>query len=206
VKGDAADGDMAKGVEKEVGLVQDSNPGCWISSKDWNNMPDDKKEMIRKAQANYAKRNIGAVSTGNGDDAGQEEKTNNQGSPPKRQHLDTGNAGDHMSHSSRNYISQVRSSRRYATVQRVISLTRQNSNEFIKAKAELDSNADTMVAGSSCRVIEYTDKSCEVFFFLINTHLWRRFQLLRWEQLMTTLKLGRLIYLYLARLFIWEIS
>jgi hypothetical protein len=31
-----------------------------------------------------------------------------------------------------------------------------------EAKAELDSHADTTVAGSTCRVLEFTENSCDV--------------------------------------------
>jgi hypothetical protein len=128
-------------------------------------MPDDEKETICNARAQHAKRNIGAVGTGNDDDTAQEDTPNAQGSPSKRQHLDISNAGDHMSRGGRSYISQIRSGRRYATSQRTVSSAQQNSNMHIEANAELDSHADTTVAGSSFWVIEFTDKSCDVFPF-----------------------------------------
>jgi len=41
------------------------------------------------------------------------------------------------------------------------AIERQNVN--IRANAELDSHADTVVAGSSCKVLELTNQSCEVY-------------------------------------------
>jgi hypothetical protein len=98
-----------------------SNPGRWISSEEWNNMPDDEKETIRNARAQHAKRNIAVVGTGNDDNTAQEDTPNAQGSPSKCQHIDVSNAGDHMSRGGRSYISQIRSGRRYATSQRTVS-------------------------------------------------------------------------------------
>ncbi len=39
-----------------------NNPGCWISSEEWQSMGDEEREMIRTQCVNYAKQNIGAVS------------------------------------------------------------------------------------------------------------------------------------------------
>jgi hypothetical protein len=86
-----------------------SNPRRWISSKEWNNMPDNEKETLCNAHAQHAKRNIGAAGTRNDDDSAQEDTPNAQGSPSKRQHLDVSNAGDHMSRGGWSYISQIRS-------------------------------------------------------------------------------------------------
>jgi len=56
----------------------------------------------------------------------------------------------------------------------------------MNAYAELDSHADTVVAGSACKVIELTDQSCEVYAYAdhyepITNILWRK-----WPPLMTT--------------------
>jgi hypothetical protein len=150
-----------------------ANPGHWISSEEWNNMPDNKKETIRNARANYAnnKQNIGAITTGDDDDQNATGGMNDGqgGSPPKRPNVDTSNAEDHMSRGNRNYISQIRSSKCYAIItDHQVSAMRHDNMNNKEAKAELDSHADTTVAGSTCRVIEYMNKSCDVFPFLEN--------------------------------------
>jgi hypothetical protein len=140
-----------------------NNPGRWISADEWSNMAEDEKETIRNARANYAKRNISALNTEEDANATDHEP---QGSPPKCSNAGTTNAGDHMSRGNRNFISQIRSGRRYITPsERNVSYTRQETTNLREAKAELDSHADTTVAGSTCRILELTEKSCDVFHF-----------------------------------------
>ncbi len=68
-----------------------------------------------------------------------------------------------MSRGNRNIISQVRSGKRYVnTNARSISSVQHNVQTRV-ANAELDSHADTVVAGSACRILVLTDKSCDVF-------------------------------------------
>jgi hypothetical protein len=71
-----------------------------------------------------------------------------------------------MSRGNRNFISQIRSGRRYITPsERNASYTRQETTNLREAKAELDSHADTTVAGSTCQILELTEKSCDMFPF-----------------------------------------
>jgi hypothetical protein len=65
-------------------------------------------------------------------------------------------------------IGQVRSGIRYTnpislSVRSTASIERQSNPT--NAYAELDSHADTVVAGSACKVIELTDQSCEVYAY-----------------------------------------
>jgi hypothetical protein len=69
-----------------------------------------------------------------------------------------------MSRRNRNLIGQVRSGKRYLTTAgiRVASAVHQVPETKV-ANAELDSHADTVVAGSTCRILELTEKSCIVY-------------------------------------------
>jgi hypothetical protein len=143
-----------------------NNPGQWISSDEWNNMSEEDKESIWNARSNYAKCNISAVSGNNDSQEAEEEADASPPSPPKRAHASPSEAGDFMSQGIRNYISQIRTGARYMTEGCSISSSRQlNVTNPRTAKAELDSHADTTVAGSTCRVLEYTEKSCCVHPF-----------------------------------------
>ncbi|MFN9982381.1 MAG: hypothetical protein ACK53Y_20810, partial [bacterium] len=88
----------------------------------------------------------------------------NNNSNKRQQGAAAESAGDYMNRGSSSYISQVRSGKRYVTTARTIASIHNNSNH-IEAKAKLDSHADTTVAGSTCRVLELTEKSCDVYPF-----------------------------------------
>jgi hypothetical protein len=98
-------------------------------------------------------------------------QTTNHPQPLVQKHsntADTAAAGDHMSRGNRSYISKISSGKRYnrnQTHSTAVSAIHQYPSSKIEAKAELDSHADTTVAGSTCRVIEYTEKVCDVFPF-----------------------------------------
>ncbi len=167
--GRGRNGGRGRGRGGRGGGRSNNSPGRWITAEEWQNMSDEDKESIRNARANYAKRKISAIGTGEHDD--DETHPNDSGgnrtnnSSKKQQRATAESAGDHMNRGSRSYISQVRSSRRYVTSMRTIASTH-NNNDHIEAKAELDSHADTTVAGSSCRVLELTEKSCDVYQFI----------------------------------------
>jgi len=130
-------------------------------------MDETEKESIRTARANYAKRNISMANTTDGNEDSNTVNNPSLGSPPKRSHVaDTSSAGDHMSR-GRQYISQIRTGRRYnAESYRTVSAMNHRADNTLKeAKAELDSHADTTVAGSTCRVLEYSEKVCDVYPF-----------------------------------------
>ena len=140
------------------------SPGRWISSEEWQSMEESEKESIRTARANYAKRNISALE---GEINNEDEQPSSSNNPKRSNSADTSSAGDHMGRGNRNYISKIWSGQRYNGDCNTITISsiRQQTNPIIETKAELDSHADTTVAGSSCRVIEFTEKVCDVFPF-----------------------------------------
>jgi hypothetical protein len=86
------------------------SPERWISSEDWQNMPEKEKESIRNARSNYVKRKICAVSShddGNNEEQ-QAEETLRSGTK-RVTVVDNASAGDYMSRGGRGYISQIRS-------------------------------------------------------------------------------------------------
>jgi hypothetical protein len=75
-------------------------------------------------------------------------------------------AGDQMSQQNRTLISQLRSGLHYPLVREASSVhtTHTTVHDVNKvAFAELDSHADTVVAGSTCKVLELTEKSSDVY-------------------------------------------
>ncbi len=70
-----------------------------------------------------------------------------------------------MSRRNRNLIGQVRSGQRYEIARHTSSVFSSQSHADTSkvVLAELDSHADTVVAGSSCKVLEFTEKSCDVY-------------------------------------------
>jgi hypothetical protein len=140
------------------------SPGRWISSEEWQSMEESERESIRTARANYAKRNISALE---GEINNEDEQPSSSNNPKRSNSADTSSAGDHMGRGNRNYISKIRTGQRYNGDCNTITISsiRQQTNPIIETKAELDSHADTTVAGSSCRVIEFTEKVCDVFPF-----------------------------------------
>jgi hypothetical protein len=93
--------------------------------------------------ANYVKCSIGAQSRAEKESDTDQDPTNTLQTPTKRVNFaDTASAGDHMSHGSRNYISQVRSGRHYTSSQRTIS--------FIYRHEDLDADSSVIyLMGSS---------------------------------------------------------
>jgi hypothetical protein len=153
-----------------------NSPGRWITSDEWQSMTDEDKESIRTARANYAKRKINAISTSETEDEPSTHNDNSNNSnnrvsnPGGRGNGRNGGAtaetaGDYMSRGNRSYISQLRTSQRYVGSSGPSRLIASNQSQNREGKAELDSHADTTVAGSTCRVIEFTEKSCDVFPF-----------------------------------------
>ena len=57
-------------------------------------------------------------------------------------------------------VCQLRSTARRASAARTISDTKRNT--IVHGKCELDSHADTIVAGSNCAILNYTGKVCDV--------------------------------------------
>jgi hypothetical protein len=93
---------------------------------------------------------------------------------------DASSAVDFMSRGSCNYISQIRSGLRVTAPQRYISSAFGSDIQGHKeSKTELDSHSDTTVAGSSCRVLEYTEKFAMFFPFQMTLTLYPKYQLLR---------------------------
>jgi len=144
-----------------------SNPG--LSSNEWNNMNEEDKESIHTARSNHAsKRNISAVTDNQNE---EEAHKDNQVPSPKRSNANPPEAGDFMSRGGRKYISQLRTSTQYITPPTHTISSSHNHNHTSSNKcstAERDSHVDTTVAGSTCRVIEYTEKSCDVHPFSDN--------------------------------------
>jgi hypothetical protein len=141
---------------------QNQNAGRWISYEDWQNMPDHEKEKIRNERSTYAaKQKISELSSTEEPPPADNPTSHNNNS--QQQRAEPINAGDQMSRRNRN-IGQVRSGTRYtdsSTIRSNSSIERQNNQA--NAYAELDSHADTVVAGSSCKIIELTNLSCEVY-------------------------------------------
>ncbi len=153
-----------RGLGGRRGGCGQQNPGRWISYEEWQNIDESEKKSIRVARANYAKCSIGAVET----DATADDEPSSTFSPKHSNTADTAAAGDHMSRGNRSYISKISSGKRYnrnQTHSTAVSAIHQYPSSKIEAKAELDSHADTTVAGSTCRVIEYTEEVCDVFPF-----------------------------------------
>jgi phage antirepressor YoqD-like protein len=71
-----------------------------------------------------------------------------------------------MSRGNRNLIGQIRSSQHYPNQhqERSVSSIRQ-SPQVEYANAELDSHADTVVAGATCKVLEFTEHSCDIYLY-----------------------------------------
>lgn len=142
------------------------NAGRWITSDQWHSMSEEEREAIRNERSNFAKRKLSALTSSETPTPDTDSTTasqTNQSSNKRVQFADVTSAGDQMNRGNRNFISQIRSSQRYWTSHsRTISST-QRENTIITAKAELDSHADTTVAGSACKLLELTEQSCDVF-------------------------------------------
>jgi hypothetical protein len=126
-------------------------------------MPEHEKEKIRNERSKYAaKQKISELtSTEENQDDGASGNTENRNTQNNRQQAEPIDAGDQMSHRNRS-IGKIRSGLRHtgpttinATVRMAASAERQNLPSH--ANAELDSHADTVVTGSSCRIIKLTN-------------------------------------------------
>jgi hypothetical protein len=133
-------------------------------------MSEEEKETIRNKRSNFAlKRKLSTIST----EDGTPQSCSDGAIPPQDgnsqnrqvQFADTASAGDQMNRCSRNLISQIRSSRCYTNNEGWLasSLCHSPSQDMQHVNAELDLHADTVVAGSACRVMEYTKHSCDVY-------------------------------------------
>ena len=153
-------GGRGRGRGRGNGKAQ--NAGHWISSDEWASLPEKEKETIRNQRSQYAtKRKLSAITTAATEDL------NDQDQGKATHQVDVSSAGDQMSRRNRNLIGQVRSGRRYSIHSeetkeaRVTSALHQGEPKV--TNAELDSHADTVVAGSTCRILELTDKLCDVY-------------------------------------------
>ncbi len=147
------------------GRSNTQSAGRWISYEDWQAMPDHEKEKIRNERSNYAaKRKISGLSTSASEDPADDSNTTpgNRGSQvrPRAEPID---AGDQMSRRNRS-IGQIRSGARYtyATTHPRFAASVERRDKPSIANAELDSHADTIVAGATCKIIEYTNQHCQV--------------------------------------------
>jgi len=126
-----------------------------------------------------------------------------------RQHAEPIDAGDQMSRRKRS-IGQIRPGIRRlnvsnnSTPRMAAAIERQL--EGIHANAELYSHADTVVAGSSCKVIELTNNLARCILTPTTMNLLPTCQLPRLLPHMTTQLVAKLTYLCLARLCTWVIA
>jgi hypothetical protein len=81
---------------------------------------------------------------------------------------DVSSAGDYKSRGNRSFIGKISSGQRYHAPSNRMTSSVQRFDCNKEAKAELDSHADTTVAGSTCRVLEFTENFCDVFPFSEN--------------------------------------
>jgi hypothetical protein len=127
-------------------------------------MPDIEKEAIRMERSNYAnKRKLSALTT---DESAQNSQLDHLQTQEKNvRFVDTANAGDQMSRRNRNLVGQVKSGQRYLNSRVTSLITSSNSARDLNnvAFTKLDSHADTVVAGSTCRILELTENSCDVY-------------------------------------------
>ena len=72
-----------------------------------------------------------------------------------------GNCGAHFVRShSKAIICHFRSTRRVSSA--IMSAAKRESVSITSGRIELDSHADTIVAGANCTILEYTGKVCDV--------------------------------------------
>jgi 3'-phosphoadenosine 5'-phosphosulfate (PAPS) 3'-phosphatase len=123
-------------------------------------MSDADKEAIRTERSNYAKRKLSAVATDDSAQNGQSDHLQPQDKAIR--FADASSAGDQMSRRNRSLLGQVRSGLRYLRSTSSVQSIAQSHHEA-NAFAEMDSHADTVVAGSTCKILELTEKSCDVY-------------------------------------------
>jgi hypothetical protein len=123
-------------------------------------MSEEERELIQNERSNFAKRKISSLTSSDPPDTETDNPSSGPSSSSRRvQFADTTSAGDQMNRGNRNLIGQIRSSRCYsnASARAISSISHLDTNH--SAKAELDSHADTTVAGSTCRILELTVQS-----------------------------------------------
>jgi hypothetical protein len=122
-------------------------------------MLDDERESIRTERSNYAKRKLSSIATEESGQNGQPDHLQ----PPKKtvRFVDAASAGDQMSRQNRT-LGWVRLRQRYVINRHTSSAQSSQADTTKVAFAELDSHADTVVTGSTCKVLEFTEKSYNV--------------------------------------------
>jgi len=167
-RGDRGRGGRGRGGRSNGRGGRSQNAGRWISYEEWQAMPEQEKEKIRNERSNYAKWKISELNTVQEDtpDTNNCQHSTNGNGGSSRQCADPVDAGDMMSQRNRS-IGQIRSGIRRTNTstesQPRIAASIERQNEGSRANAELDSHADTVVAGSTCRILELTNQSCEVY-------------------------------------------
>jgi len=158
--GQGGRGGRGRGKGRGRGNGKAQNAGRWISSEEWSSMPDHDKDNIRNQRSQYAaKRKLSAVTSSAADD-----EPFDQPQEKTVRFVDANSAGDQMSRRNRNLIGQVRSGKRYTNKKETRNASAlYQAAETKVANAELDSHADTVVAGSTCKILEMTEKSCDVY-------------------------------------------
>jgi hypothetical protein len=150
---------------------RNTNAGRWISYNDWQSSSEEEKAAIRSERSNYAeKRKISELSTSEAAEtttanANTGHVNNDRLSGRRADPINAGGGGQ-MSRGNRNLIGQIRSSQHYPNQhqERSVSSIRQ-SPQVEYANAELDSHADTVVAGATCKVLEFTEHSCDIYLY-----------------------------------------
>jgi hypothetical protein len=140
------------------------NAGCWISYNEWLAMPEEEKDAIRTERANHSKRKLSAITTDDMAQNGQNDGSQIQDRAVR--YAEAATAGDQMYRRNRTLISQLRSGLRFPLVREASSVhtTHTAVHDVNKvAFAELNSHANTVVARSTCKVLELTEKSCDVY-------------------------------------------
>jgi uncharacterized membrane protein YgcG len=133
--------------------------------EEWSAMTREQRDSILEARG--TKRNISKIETN--EEATEQGNTNGSGADPTA-NTPTGGAGDEFGRQGRrrtNYIGMMKSSSRepcnMETLNSIIAkIASQRNNPTVGEYLDLDSHADTSVIGANCRIISYTDKSCQV--------------------------------------------
>jgi len=136
--------------------------GRLISYEEWQNMPEEEKETIRNKRSKFAaKRKIASLTS----ETEESSKVGTGEQNIQMERRETASAGEHMTRRNRSLISQIWSGQRYNSsgLRTVSSVEYDWGHQGLYANAELDSHADTIVAGSTCRILELTNQSCDVF-------------------------------------------
>ncbi len=137
----------------------------YYTYEEWSAMTREQRDSILEARG--TKRNISKIETN--EEATEQGNTNGSGADPTA-NTPTGGAGDEFGRQGRrrtNYIGMMKSSSRepcnMETLNSIIAkIASQRNNPTVGEYLDLDSHADTSVIGANCRIISYTDKSCQV--------------------------------------------